>query len=102
MNTAPLLVEIGTEELPPKSLRTLAEAFADTLVACIDEQRIAHGATRWYATPRRLAVHIEDVATTQPDTVAEKLGPTVAAAFDANGKPTGAALGFARGCGVGL
>jgi len=102
MNAAPLLVEIGTEELPPKSLRTLAEAFAHALVARLDEQRVAHGATRWYATPRRLAVHIEDVATTQPDTVAEKLGPAVAAAFDANGRPSAAALGFARGCGVGV
>ena len=100
MNDATLLVEIGTEELPPRSLRTLATSFAAALTERLDEQRIAHGEVRWYATPRRLAVQIDAVATTQPDTVAEKLGPAIAAAFGADGKPTGAALGFARGCGV--
>jgi len=100
MSTDTLLIEIGTEELPPTSLRSLGEALHREVLARLDEQRIAHGASRWFASPRRLAVSIDAVAATQPDAVAEKLGPAVAAAFGADGKPTGAALGFARGCGV--
>jgi glycyl-tRNA synthetase beta chain len=100
MSMETLLIEIGTEELPPTSLRTLGEALHREVLARLDEQRIAHGASRWFASPRRLAVSVDAVAATQPDAVAEKLGPAVAAAFGADGKPTGAALGFARGCGV--
>ena len=100
MSMETLLIEIGTEELPPTSLRTLGESLHRELLARLDEQRIAHGPSRWFASPRRLAVSIDAVAATQPDAVAEKLGPAVAAAFGADGKPTGAALGFARGCGV--
>jgi len=100
MSAETLLIEIGTEELPPTSLRTLGEALHREVIARLDEARIAHGASRWFASPRRLAVSIESVAATQPDAVAEKLGPAVAAAFGADGNPTGAALGFARGCGV--
>ena len=100
MSAETLLIEIGTEDLPPTSLRTLGEALHREVIARLDEARIAHGASRWFASPRRLAVSIESVAATQPDAVAEKLGPAVAAAFGADGNPTGAALGFARGCGV--
>jgi glycyl-tRNA synthetase beta chain len=100
MSTETLLIEIGTEELPPTSLRTLGEALHREVVARLDEQRIAHGASHWFATPRRLAVSVDALAATQPDAVAEKLGPAVTAAFAADGKPTAAALGFARGCGI--
>lgn len=95
-----LLVEIGTEELPPKSLRSLATAFAADLGSRLEEAGIVHGKLHWYATPRRLAVRIEAVAATQADIVHEKLGPALAAAFDSNNQPTPAAQGFARSCGV--
>ena len=100
MSMDALLAEIGTEELPPGSLRTLGEAFERELVAQLDTHNIAHGASRWFATPRRLAVLIESVAALQADTVLEKLGPALGAAYDQDGKPSKAALGFARGCGV--
>ena len=100
MSAAALLFELGTEELPPGSLRALGEALRDGLCARLDEHRVRRGTARWFASPRRLAVLVEDVASLQEDAVIEKLGPQVSAAFDASGKPTGAALGFARGCGV--
>jgi glycyl-tRNA synthetase beta chain len=102
MSTDTLLIEIGTEELPPTSLRMLAEAFAEQMRTRLSEERIAFAALRWFATPRRLALQIEQVSLMQPDAIAEKLGPAIAAAFDKEGKPTPAALGFARGCGVGV
>lgn len=100
MSAAELLFELGTEELPPGSLRALGEALREGICARLDEQRIPHGAARFFASPRRLAVSVEGVSAQQDDAVIEKLGPQVSAAFDASGKPTGAALGFARGCGV--
>jgi glycyl-tRNA synthetase beta chain len=100
MSTTELLFELGTEELPPGSLRALGEALRADVCARLDEQRITHGAAQWFASPRRLAVLVGGVAALQEDAVIEKLGPQVSAAFDASGKATGAALGFARGCGV--
>lgn len=100
MSTTDLLFELGTEELPPGSLRALGEALRAEVCARLDEQRIAHGVAQWFASPRRLAVLVSGVASVQDDAVIEKLGPQVSAAFDASGKATGAALGFARGCGV--
>ena len=99
---APLLVEIGTEEMPPRALRTLSEAFARELCAGLEAERLASGAATPYATPRRLAVHIEGVARAQPGRVLERRGPRLEIAFDAEGRPTRAALGFARSCGVGV
>ncbi len=81
MTTQNFLVEIGTEELPPKALKTLATSFADK-------------------APRRLAVKVLNLATQQPSKEIEKRGPAVSAAFDAEGKPTKAAEGWARGCGI--
>ncbi len=98
--TQTLLVEIGTEELPPKALRELSEAFAAGLRAGLQGARLTHGDMRCFATPRRLAVRIEGLTERQPDTELEKLGPTLSAAYDQEGKPTPAALGFARGCGL--
>jgi glycyl-tRNA synthetase beta chain len=85
-DTATLLVEIGTEELPPKALSRLSGAFRD-------------GPARALCSPRRLAVQVEALATAQPDRVEERRGPALTAAYDADGEPTKAALGFARSCG---
>ena len=95
-----LLVEIGTEELPPKALRALSEALAAELAAELDAAGLAHGAPVPYATPRRLAVLVPGVPGTQPDRDVERRGPPLARAFDENGRPTKAALGFARSVGV--
>lgn len=100
MSTEALLFELGTEELPPGSLRSLGESLLAGVCGRLSEARIAHGPARWFAAPRRIAVLVDAVAPLQEDAVTEKLGPQVSAAFDASGKPTGAALGFARGCGV--
>jgi glycyl-tRNA synthetase beta chain len=97
-----LLLEIGTEELPPKALLTLSEAFGAGLLDGLSKAGLSHGAMHSYATPRRLAVHIENLSTAQPDQVQERRGPALAACFDAAGKPTQAALGFARSCGVAI
>ncbi|MGL4225009.1 MAG: glycine--tRNA ligase subunit beta [Vibrio sp.] len=94
------LIELGTEELPPKQLRTLAEAFAANFAAELAAADIAHQGVTWFATPRRLALKVANLATSQPDRVVEKRGPAVNVAFDADGKPTKAAEGWARGNGI--
>mgnify|MGYP001178267498 FL=1 len=94
------LVEIGTEELPPKSLFTMAEAFADGIKRELSAASLPHGEVRWFATPRRMAVYVAGLADRQPDQEIRRLGPSVAQAFDANGQPTKAALGFAASCGT--
>jgi glycyl-tRNA synthetase beta chain len=98
--TADFLVEVGTEELPPKALKALMEAFAANLSAGLVENRLAHGALRAFATPRRLAVLVLDLARAQQDRQLELRGPPVAVAFDKNGSPGPAAQAFARKCGV--
>ena len=95
-----LLVEIGTEELPPKALRGLSEAFAAGVAAELDAAGFARGAPVPYATPRRLAVLVPGVPGTQPDREVERRGPPLAQAFDEHGEPTRAALGFAKSVGV--
>lgn len=94
------LIELGTEELPPKQLRTLAEAFAANFAAELAAADIAHEGVTWFATPRRLALKVANLAESQPDRVVEKRGPAVNGAFDADGKPTKAAEGWARGNGI--
>jgi glycyl-tRNA synthetase beta chain len=94
------LVEIGTEELPPKALRSLGEAFASQLRAQLASISLSHGEINWFATPRRLAVKVAGLHTRQPDREVEKRGPAVAQAYDANGKATQAAEGWARSCGI--
>lgn len=94
------LVELGTEELPPKSLRTFAESFAANFIEQLDNANLEHGEVLWYASPRRLALKVLNLSDTQPDTQIVKRGPAVSAAFDATGKPTKAAEGWARGCGI--
>lgn len=94
------LVEIGTEELPPKALRPLMEAFGSGLQAAIDEARLARGDVHAYASPRRLAVIARKLAAVQDDRSVEQKGPPVRVAFDDDGNPTPAATAFAKKCGV--
>ena len=100
MTDKTFLVEIGTEELPPKALRNLAESFAAQVTAELDSAGLAHGEVTWYAAPRRLALKVANLSAAQPDREIEKRGPAIAAAFDASGAPTKAAEGWARGCGI--
>ena len=100
MTTQNFLVEIGTEELPPKALKTLATSFADNVEAQLNQAGLTFDKIEWFAAPRRLAVKVLNLATQQPSKEIEKRGPAVSAAFDAEGKPTKAAEGWARGCGI--
>jgi len=100
MSKRDFLIEIGTEELPPASLFTLAAALADGVVKGLLAAAIQHGDVKWFATPRRLAVFVATVADQQPDQQIKRQGPAIANAFGADGQPTKAALGFAASCGV--
>ncbi|MEX6156421.1 glycine--tRNA ligase subunit beta [Providencia manganoxydans] len=100
MTQQTFLVEIGTEELPPKALRSLAESFAANFTAELDSADIAHGEVSWFAAPRRLALKVASLADASPDREVEKRGPAISAAFGADGQPTKAAEGWARGCGI--
>jgi glycyl-tRNA synthetase beta chain len=97
-----LLIELGTEELPPKALDELSKAFLDGIVQGLSRRGIegALDAARAYCTPRRLAVHVPAVAATQPEQHVERRGPAVSAALDAQGQPSKALTGFAQSCGV--
>ncbi len=104
MNKAPLLIELLTEELPPKALRQLGYAFADALVGDLRAQgfALADGRYTVYASPRRLAVLVDDVEAKAPDREVLAKGPSVKVGLDANGKPTPALLGFAKKQGASL
>ena len=97
-----LLIEIGTEELPPRSLAALAAAFADHLRRGLVEAGLAdaEAASQCFASPRRLAVRVANVRAAAPAREVERRGPALKAAFDTNGQPTRALLGFAQSCGV--
>lgn len=94
------LVEIGTGELPPKALRQLSDAFAANIRTALESAGLTFAQVQAFASPRRLAVRVTELDTKQQDKAVERLGPAVAAAFDKEGKPTPAASGFARSCGV--
>jgi glycyl-tRNA synthetase beta chain len=94
------LVEIGTEELPPKALRSLMEAFGKGLTAAVDDAALEHGDVHTYASPRRLTVLIEALVRQQADRTVQHKGPPTRIAFDKDGKPTAAATAFAGKCGV--
>src|SRR6187455_785208 len=98
MDRKPLLIELGTEELPPKALDELAGAFRDGVVAGLTKRGIAFDAASARAlwSPRRLAVCIDGVATAQPEQAQERRGPALAAGVDAAGQPSKALLGFAQ------
>ncbi|PVX32127.1 glycyl-tRNA synthetase beta chain [Pasteurella langaaensis DSM 22999] len=100
MTTKNFLAEIGTEELPPKALKKLATAFAENVENELNQASLSFEKVEWFAAPRRLAVKVLGLVTAQPSKEVEKRGPAVAAAFDAEGKPTKAAEGWARGCGI--
>jgi glycyl-tRNA synthetase beta chain len=94
------LVELGTEELPPKALRTLERAFADGLATRLRQLELKLGAVESFATPRRLAVLVRRLSLRQPEQQIARRGPPRSASFDAAGAPTRAALAFAASCGV--
>lgn len=98
--TDDFLIEVGTEELPPKALRSLMEAFGTGLAAAVDDAMLTHGNVHTYASPRRLAVMIEDLANRQADRTLLQKGPPTRIAFDKDGNPTAAATAFAKKCGV--
>ncbi len=104
MTTQTLLIELGTEELPPKALKKLSDAFtAELLQGFIDAELIdqaAHDAAQAFASPRRLALSVPNVAAAQPNQTIERRGPAVQAAFKDDGSATPAAMGFAKSCGV--
>lgn len=97
-----LLLEIGTEEIPSGYIRPALEALSAKLLQKIDEMRIAHGTVRTFGTPRRLAILVADVADRQAASSTEIIGPPERVAFDADGKPTVAAIKFAEKAGVPL
>lgn len=100
MRTENLLIELGTEELPPKALKSLGEAFAVQFEAALTSADLAFTSVNWFAAPRRLAIYVSQLAEGQSDKTVEKRGPAVSAAFDADGNPTKAAQGWARGNGI--
>tara|TARA_B100000927_G_scaffold93972_1_gene75823 strand:- start:2640 stop:4718 length:2079 start_codon:yes stop_codon:yes gene_type:complete len=100
VRTENCLVELGTEELPPKALKSLGEAFATQFEAALTQADLSFDSVSWFAAPRRLAVYVSGLAEGQADKVVEKRGPAVSAAFDADGNPTKAAQGWARGNGI--
>jgi glycyl-tRNA synthetase beta chain len=93
-------VEIGTEELPPKSLKTLATALQQNILDELSKLGLGFTDSQWYAAPRRLAVRVNALAAQQADKVVEKRGPAIAGAFDANGEPTKAAQAWAASNGI--
>lgn len=100
MTTHDVLFELGTEELPAKSLQTLSRALADNIEAGLKKADLSYSAIKTFATPRRLAVLIKQVEGAQKSHLVEKRGPALKAAFDAAGHPTLACLGFASACGT--
>jgi glycyl-tRNA synthetase beta chain len=100
MSTNTLLFEIGCEELPSSSLRDLGEGLLDSVLQQLAEHKLAYGTARWFASPRRLAVLVEELVEQAADETVEALGPPVAAARDADGNWTRAATGFAARLGV--
>lgn len=95
-----LLIELGTEELPPKALKNLALAFKDAIAEEVQSAGLNYDSIEWFAAPRRMAVRINQLEQSQATKKVEKRGPAVQAAFDENGEPTKAAMGWARGCGI--
>lgn len=100
MTVKDLLIEIGTEELPPKALKKLSASFSAGILDGLRAATIGYGAVQSFAAPRRLAIFVKDVVAQQADKAVERRGPALSAAFDADGMPTKATEGFARSCGV--
>ena len=100
MTTETLLIELGTEELPPKSLKTLATAFYDNIKSQLDSNNLTYSDIKWFATPRRFSVQVFDLIEKQEDKTVEKRGPAVNVAFDDAGNASKAAQGWARSNGI--
>ena len=98
MPTNTFLLEIGTEELPPKSLNNLREALQQNVLSGLEQAELSHGEVYSFATPRRLAILVHELANRQPDQKIEKRGPAVKSAFNDDGTPTKALAGFMKGC----
>lgn len=101
MSTNTLLVELGTEELPPKALRNLATAFRDNFKNHLDKANLEYSKIEWFATPRRLALKVYDLVSEQKDKTIQKKGPAINVAFKDN-QPTAVALGWAKSNGIDL
>ena len=95
-----ILFELGCEELPPKSLKPLRDALQSSVIAQLNEAEISFDSIKAFAAPRRLALQIQGISDKQPDRSEQKRGPAIKAAFDAEGNPTRAAMGFAKGLGI--
>ncbi|WP_296240702.1 glycine--tRNA ligase subunit beta [Psychrobacter sp. UBA6739] len=95
-----ILFELGCEELPPKSLKPLRDALQASVIAQLTEADITFDSIKAFAAPRRLALQIQGISNKQPDRSEQKRGPAIKAAFDADGNPTRAAMGFAKGLGI--
>ena len=100
LHFADLLFELGTEELPPVSLKTLRDALKSNVSEALKAQDFSFETVEAFATPRRLALIVRHLSDAQPDKNVERLGPAVAAAFDADGNAKPAAVGFAKSCGT--
>ncbi len=100
MSTGDLLIELGTEELPPKALKKLIASFETSIKQGLEKAELGFSSIRSYAAPRRMAVIVNDLDLRQQDRLVERRGPAVTAAFDEEGNPTKAVQGFARSCGV--
>lgn len=100
MTTNTLLIELGTEELPPKALKKLATAFFNAITEQLDSASLNYSSAKWFATPRRLAVVVSELEAQQLDKTVEKRGPAINVAFDPQGNPTKAAQGWARSNGI--
>ncbi|OED41458.1 glycine--tRNA ligase subunit beta [Endozoicomonas sp. (ex Bugula neritina AB1)] len=100
MTTQDFLVELGTEELPPKALKKLSDAFTQGIINGLNNAQLSFESHTSYAAPRRLALLIKGLETSQPDQNLERRGPAVKAAYDDEGNPSKAAQGFARSCGI--
>ncbi|WP_298871219.1 glycine--tRNA ligase subunit beta [uncultured Psychrobacter sp.] len=95
-----ILFELGCEELPPKSLKPLRDALQASVTEQLNEADITFDSIKAFAAPRRLAIRIEGISDKQPDRSEQKRGPAIKAAFDSDGNPTRAAMGFAKGLGI--
>ena len=100
MSTRDLLIEIGTEELPPKALKKLSDAFTAGVKDGLDHAELSYNNIQSFASPRRLAMVVTDLTESQPDKNVERRGPALQAAYGEDGCPTKAAMGFAKSCGV--
>ena len=95
-----LLIEIGTEELPPKALLRLSQAFREAMQQSLNQAELGFSSLETFATPRRLALLVHELQSQQADKDVERRGPALQAAYDEQGNPSKAAMGFAGSCGV--